>query len=320
MYTTQWTFFVNPLLGATRDSYQNAMAISTFHDDALSGMQNDPFFGPLYTLYHPIHLAFKQVYDAYDAQGNVQTGQTLNFAQLIKALASVKIKAWDIAIQNIYAQGTTPYKTIMPHNRVPFQSGKQSEKLQAVTTLSTALAGIPALASVKADVDAFWQLLDTAFRSKNTGKSTTFQYSAAVDAQRIIMCTAQYANLGAMINKFPAATDNLDIYFDLATIRSASQASFTGHLKPLAKHCIFKHTFAATDEILLINAGNGQLNYYLGLTKTAVPVTGSVVITLAPNTEQTIAASALGDFANNLYLIVANPDANLTAAWEVDLE
>ena len=67
----------------------------------------------------------------------------------------------------------------------------------------------------------------------------------------------------------------------------------------------------------MINSGNGQLNYYLGLTKTAVPVTGSVVITLAPNTEQTIAASALGDFANNHYLIAANPDANLTVAWDL---
>lgn len=315
--TRLWNFQINPFLNATRDSNLNAMKISTFHDSALFALQTDRFFGPLYTAYHPIHTALKTAYDAWVAQEHTQGGQTLNLEQLFALLSNTRIDGWDITIQTVYNKKTPPYKALLPHHRVPFQSGSQVERIEAVRSLSTNLTGIAALASVKTAVDAFYTQLDAANTAQKASKTTTTTQSSAMETSRIAMCNAQYANLGTLITHFATTPEVISNYFDVQTIRHGSQVHFTGHVKPQSVHTILKHTFATTDTLKLENKGTTSLQFYLAQTKNATaPTTG---ITLRPAEQQTQPATHLGDILTATYLIVYNPQTLVKGEFVVEL-
>lgn len=315
--TRDWHFEINPFLVATRDSYPNARKISIFHDTALANVSTDPFFGPIYTAYHPLHTAFMTAYDAWVSQGHVQIGETLNLDQLLSLLLSSKISQWDVAIQNVYTKKTPQYATLLPHHRVPFQNGTQDDRIEAVKSLSTNLTGITALASVKTDVDNFYNQLNTANTTQKSGKTSKTAHSGSLETSRINICNSQYATLGLLINHFSTAPENISTYFDVATVRSGSQVHFTGHLKPAHIHCVCKHTFALLDSITIHNESTVVLHVYSGLTKdTPAPV---MAIPIAAGAKQTVKAGTLGNVADT-YLIISNPDAHVTAHWELTID
>ncbi|MBI5217334.1 MAG: hypothetical protein HY958_00190 [Bacteroidia bacterium] len=319
-----WIYIINPMLTATDGSYLSAMNLSVFHDSALYAVNTDPFFGPLYTAYHPIHLALKTAFDAWTAQGHTQSGQTLNLTQLLDLLSGSKIDQWDIAIQAVYNKKTPQYKALLPHRRIPFQGGKQLERMEAVKDLGVNLAGISALASVKTAVDAFYTQLDGANTAQKAGKTSTGAHSDALETARVNMCNAQYANLGALINHFSAAPENIAAYFDLKTIRKAGQVHFIGHIKPRQVHAVVKHTFDADDEVKLENTGTTELQFGLMQTKDAKHAldafthTTHKTITLKPGEQQTLLASSLGDLTYT-FLMVYNPHTVEKGEFTVEL-
>lgn len=299
----QWNHTVNPILTATEESYSLTLTISTFHFDALASKQTDPFFGPLFTAYTPIHAAYKAAYANWITQEGSQTGKTLNLTQLLKLLSGTKVRNWDIAIQGIHPHDTPAYKSILSNNRIPFQHGTQDERINAVKSLSQALIGIAALATTKTDVDSFYTQIDAANNAQKASKTSTNSLSNAVETARINMCTAQFANLGALINRFAATPKVIDDYFDLKNMRRAAQVHFTGHIKPQLVHTIMKHTFGITDEVTLENKGTTDLLFYLAPTKDALHKTDT--ITLHPGEQQTMLASALG-LLTDTHLMVYN--------------
>ena len=313
---TPWSYTVNPFEMATNDSYAKALKISTFHYDALAGVQTDPFFSTLYTPIASLHTTLRAAYANYTAQQGAQMSKTLSLSQLLIMLMNTKAKQWDVAAQGAHPQGTAAYKNLFPHNRIPFQNGSQLERINAVKTLSLALTGDTALATTKTDVDNFYAQLDAANNAQKTSKSTTVINSDKVETARINVCVAMYANLGAMIQKFASTPEVIADYFDLATIRNGAQVDFTGHLKPLHSHYICKHTFGEADVISVKNMNDTPLKVYLALTKdAAIPATAFIV---PANTIENVKAVQLGDISNT-HLIISNPDANITAEWEVVL-
>ncbi len=311
-----WSFTQNPILHATDGSYQLGMQLSTFHDSALNAAKTDPFILPLYNSYHPLHLAYKSAYEAWVAQGGLQQGETLNLSQLLLLLSNTKIKAWDIAIQNVYAQNTTQYTKLLPNRRTPFQTGSQQNKINAVNGLSIAIGGNTALATVKMDVDAFYKQLDLALTTQKGSKSNTATMSGNLETARVNFCIGQYSNIGAFIQKYAATPEKINQFFDLQGIRNGHQTLFTGLVATQAAYTIVKHTFGATDQLNLLNSGTTQLKFYLSQTKDANPP--AAVVTLEPSTQQTIDASALGNIANS-FLMVYNADANMKGEFSVEI-
>ena len=208
----------------------------------------------------------------------------------------------------------------MAHHRVPFQSGKQEERIEAVQSLSTNLKGITALASVKTDVDNFLGQLNTANSTQKSGKTAKTTNSNTLENQRIAICNSQYATLGLLINHFSTTPNMAAPYFDLDTIRKSGQVDFTGHLKPLHSHNVCKHTFSPEDVITVKNTSTVALQLFLGLNKSteAKSILPTGIVTIGANSEQSIPASSLGDLTHT-NLIIYNPDANITAEWEVSL-
>jgi hypothetical protein len=313
----EWSFITNPFLNATAGSYPNARKISIFHDTALANGASDPFLGPIYTAYHPLHTAFMTAYNAWVSQGHVQIGETLSLSQLIVLLKGTKINLWDVGIQNVYNKKTSQYVTLLPHKRIPFQHGTQDELIEAVQSLSTNLTGITALASVKTDVDNFLNQLNTANNTQKSGKQSKATHSVLLENERIAICNAQYANLGSMINHFSATPENIADYFDVATIRAGAQVHFTGHLKPLHIHNICKHTFGVNDEITIKNDSAIALHVYLASAKNLPAPTGAHSI--AANTKETVKAGQLGNVLDT-FLLISNPDAHVTAHWELTID
>ena len=311
-----WIYTTNPIDKACDRSFINALQMSNYHDSALASVKTDTFFTGLYGTYHPIHVAFKNAYDNWKTQGGNQQGETLNLKQLLQLLSHNKIQTWDIKIQNIYPQSTPQYKRLLPNHRAPFQNGLQTERIHAVQSLSKAIGADTALAAVKADIDNFYTQLDTVHVNQKSTLVTTKSQSSALDTARVAMCNAQYANLGALIQRFAASPEKIEQYFDQKALRHATQVLFTGNLKANIIHTIVKHTFSETDEIYLSNTGVAPLEFYLAENKSEKP--GTSIYKLAPATSQTIPETTLGKLTNT-YVTVYNPDANLVGEYEIEI-
>ena len=311
-----WMFSQNLFLNATDNSFVNAMKISTYHDNALDAVKDDPFFLGLYNTYHPLHVNYKTTYDTWLAREGTQEAGTLNLTQLLGLLSSTKILQWDSNILLKYNRSTPKYRGLLPNRRKPFQTGTQTDRVHAVKVLSDAIGTDEALADVKADIDSFYAQLEAAFNNQKANKSTGKSMSAELEDARVAMCTGMYANLGAIMQHFASDPGKIEVYFDLAAIRSHQQVLFTGHLKAGEVHTVVKHTFGANDEVTLTNNGNTQLKFYLAPAKEAQP--GETFITLGHG-EETVLASALGKLTDT-YLIVLNTDANYMGEFGVEIE
>ena len=311
-----WIFLLNPFTAATDQSYRMAVRISTYHDSALHAAVADAYISDLYDIYHPIHEAQMTVYNTWVSQGGLQQGDTLNLRQLLRLLSNSKINFWDASISLVYAPDTPTYKGLFPNGHAPFQQGTQTERMAAVAALIDSIGTDAALATIKTNVVAFNTQLITANTDQKGSISITKTLSDAVDAARITMCIAQYANLGSMMNHWANATDNIEQYFDLEAIRKGQQVFFTNSVKATKIKFIVKHTFADADRLRITNTGDVNLKFYLADSKTApAPVTA---ITVDAGEIREVTAPELGNIAN-AFLLVYNPDTLNKGEYDVEL-
>lgn len=313
---TIWSYLINPILSVTEDSYRLAVRVSVYHIGALKSKAGDPFYEKLITDYQPLHDTLVNNYQNWKAATGGQQGKTLTVNQLLRVLSSSKARQWDIATQMVHSINTENYKKIFPRRRIPFQQGSQTEKLTAVESLAKAIGNDAALAAVKSDAEKFYTQLYNALETQKGSIAQKGTFSDEVETARIAMCTGQYANLGALINKYAASPEYINQFFDLIAIRRGTQVIFTGDTKPLETENILKHTFGEDDNVKLENEGVTVLIFFLAAQKDDEP--GTTTITVMPGTEITVKASALGDIKTNTFLNVRNTDAINKGEWTVE--
>jgi hypothetical protein len=266
--TNPWLHLRNPFLYATGNSYPKAMSLCEFHEKALSKNKIDPFILALFNAFHPFHEDFQNTYGIWKAQVGVNQGSTLKLGQLLKQLSSTRIKNWDNQIQIKYPQNTPEYVQLLPNRRTPFQKGKQSKKIDALGALAKNLSTDPSLNALFEEVDDFNVKVIAAAGQQKTNRSTNKGIVNELETIRVAMCIAMYANLGGLIQKYAAAPEKIEQFFDLALLRRPKQTLFTGHLKPAETFTIAKRTFSESDKIILTNHGPSQLKFYLAQKKT----------------------------------------------------
>jgi len=314
--STPWIFLQNPILNATDNSYRLAVRISTYHMGALQKKAGDTFFDGLITTYTTLHNAFITAYNSWKSQTGLQQGQTLNVAQLLRLLSNTKAGKWDRNVQDVYDKTTPTYLGLFPNGRSPFQQGNQTDRIAAVKALSTGIGSDASLATVKADVDAFYTLISTALTTQKGAISGTKTASDTAEATRVTMCIGQYANLGALIQHYAATPNNINQYFDLAAIRNGQQVLYTGDTQPLESETIVEHTFVATDGLKLENEGDTDLQFYLAAAKNAAP--GALVVTVPAHTTTQVTAADLGDVATLKFLNVYNHNTTTKGDWTIE--
>ena len=310
-----WSWTNNPFLSITERSYYTALALSTFHDNALQASKADTFIAGLYTTYHPIYVAFKTSYDAWLAHNAIQQGETMNFTNLLEKLSSENIQKWDIYIQYVHNPKTVEYKKILPNKRKPFQTGTQLERLHATQAFAKNVAADTALVTIKPEVELFMTQLDAAYNTQKGSLNATKTLSDNVEAARKNIGVAMFANLGALIQKYPANADKVESFYDMKIMRRTSQTFFTGYLDPLEVYTIVKHTFTDKDEVYIRNSGETVLQVYLAASKNARPTATAFKIAAG---EQTVLVKLLGNIADS-YLMVYNMDSKLKGGFEVEL-
>jgi hypothetical protein len=307
--------FQNFIQTACLGSFITASKISLHHDAALSANKADPDILALYNAYHPFHVNLDTKYNLWKTQEGFQQGDTEALDQLMEELSSEKAGGWDLAIQIVYNRKTPKYKSLLPNYRKPFQKGKQLERIKAVLQLSTAIGTDTALATVKADIDAFYTRIQTALTAQKESLNQTVVKSDEVQAAVTEMCIAQYASYGGLIKKFSAAPLKASEYFDMALISSSQQSSFTGYIKPEEIRPVAKRTLKADDQVIFTNLTPAVLKLYLAKMKGDAP--GTVFVELGKG-ETTVNASALGDL-NKPFLTILNTDTNLIGKFELEI-
>jgi hypothetical protein len=315
---TVWIFLVNVFANATSNSFRMALRISLYHYNALKANVADAFIAALYGSYKSIHQNFVDTYNAWRVQLGQQQGATKTLDALLAELTSVKISKWKAVVVGIYGKDSAMVESLFPQQSKPFNSGSQSERLEAVSQLILAIGGNLDLAALKTEVEAFYTTLNDAFEAQKGAKLKVDNWSDAVEAARLQMCQAQYANLGAMMQQYAATPLLSGNYFDQKAIRSGTQILFMGLVKTLSVKTIVQRTLQATDMLLLENDGNTELRFYLANEKDAA--LGATFITLAAHSKLEVKAEELGNVSTQHYLLVYNPDALLKGEFTVEFE
>lgn len=324
-----WQYAVNQFINSTRTSYKKAFKLSNYHDAYLLKMKTDfpadPDWTTLYDRYHPLHLSLVAAYNAWVAAGGQSEGQTLNLDQMLELLVQ-RAGLWDAMVQTVagFEKGTPNYLAVFPNGRKPFGTGGKTERVNAVSALGTAMAAFPALAAVKALVDAFATQINDARDIQEGAKGGKKSGSLDVESKRIVAMTGQYRNLGFLMDKYADTPDLITPFFDLAVLRSTRQSVFTGTLDPAENEAVLTHTFMPDDELDLTITGDPgvpagvQVSFYLATTPNG---TDSMAIKVAANEAiKSITASEFGimDYSTHRYLTAVNENG-MVLKYEVEL-
>jgi len=263
-----WPWIINPILNATENSYPLGRTVSTVHDSALFATTGVPFITAMQVSYHPIHLDYLAKHDAFIAQGGSQESETLSVKQYLQLLSNTKIKKWDVAIQNVYPQGSKRYKELFPNHRIPFQTGKQGDRIAAVSALNLAIGSDTEIVPTKDDVELFFTQMNAEYSGQQGSIKHTSVVSQQVELARVAMAQAQFGNLGTFIHEYRVTPELLLGYFDVKNLRSHNQVLFSHTLKTLQDYCLFKHTFGKDDEVAITNPMAYPLKFFKAALKT----------------------------------------------------
>lgn len=302
----QWKYVENQFIIATNKSYKKALKLSNYHDSALAvASLTDPGLLMIYNRYHPLHLNFVQKYNQWVSAGGSQEGQTLNVKQQLK-LAKLKINEWDVAIQVVYPKTTPTYKAIFPNGRKPFNKGGVDANINAFDILSINLSTYAALATIKAEVDATYLLLDTARDNQEGAKANVTHGSGNVETARIEIMTMQYRNTGWIMDNFYIDRDNMcSTLIDLQTLRDKQQSTYNANLAIGETKPVLVRTFVADDELRLKVEGEGPVVFYLATTSGGTDSTG---ITRNTNQDEKVVISDFGisNYGTHRFLTAVN--------------
>lgn len=312
-----WRFAQNVFGNVTKGNYLKMLKISTWHINALKAKAGDPYYDALIAAYQPLHDAVEAEYNKWDTSKGTHVGSTASFEELLKMLSEIKAEDWDVAIQNIYRRDTPKYLSLLPHYRKSFQSGSNEARVNAVKNLSKAIGTDAALATVKADVDAFILLLNKARTDQQGDLSDTSDFSEDFEEARVAAAEGQYRDLGSLMNKFYKTPKAIEPFFDLANIRKAPQAEFTGTVNKGALKNIFKRTVQPATEFRLINNGAAPLKFAFVSEKND-DIGATHVLVLAEE-EETVPASALGKVPEDKFFKVKNDDAALDGKFTIEI-
>ena len=317
-----WHYLDNQFENITLKSYKKALIISGYHNAALqAAFEKDPAnpdWTTLYKRYNPLHIELVKQFCEWQSAGGKQGGSTLSLDQLLSLMSNM-LDNWEPRIQVVYAKNTERFKQILPSGHKPFNSGSKDTRITAVNTLSVNIGADAALASVKTDVDKYYNDLDKARTTQSGAKVGTQAGSLQVEQAITNAMQMQYANLGYLMNMFYKNTEPIALFFDIETIREHNQRIFTGTLTPLENEAVLEHTFMNTDTLRAKITGTANAKLYLaslqnGTDSTAIEVTG--------NHELIIKLSDFGvaDYHQNRFITIVNQGAAETTKYLIEIE
>ncbi len=314
-----WKYIDNQFLLNTYGSLRRAVILSIFHDNALRTLSvTYPLLLPLYTRYHPLHLALVAAYNQHTSSGSLQQGDRLSVTQAYKISKALLVNDWMPFMLGLHQRNSPRFKAILPSGLSPFNTGTIDTKIDAFGVLGLNIGSEAALATVKTAADSNHASLLLLREAQSSAITTTSDNSDTLETARVAAMKMQYRNLGYMMDNFCDTIETMcPLVFDLITLRENPQTIFTGSVFAGLQTDILAHTFLAADEIAVKIVGSGTFKLTLSST---VDGADSIEIVVTANIKQKITMSAFGitNYALHRFLNVVSLSGD-AATYRVQL-
>ena len=315
---SNWTRSDNFIKNVAERSFIGAKGIFDSFDCKLNN-STDPEVMGYYNTFHPLCLIYDEGYGKWSSLRSGSPSKTLGVVQLLDQLSSTKIKAWDIAIQSVYDNTSMQYKGLLPHHRIPFQSGKTNSRAIAINDLITAIGDNTSLVTLKTNVTDFYELLTAAMLLQ---KSLIINIDLAIQELEAASNAASeeaFRIYGGFVMKFYKTPKHIDMYFPVGLLQSVSQSSFTATLSNKKPRKIFKRKLDITKHTLKYTSiGTDVVNGYFNNGFTDVHTPGTPIFAMQPNTMAEINPAEMGYTDTNRHLHIINTGLGSTFI-EVDI-
>ena len=312
-----WGYGINPFITATRYSQRSMKKICNFTINTLKAAPDDAFLASLLTTLQPYANEYNHSFSVWFSNQANQLSKSASLTDLLHTLSKPTIRDWDIDIQVVYHDDTPEYIKLLPHNRAPFQTGSQLDRMNAVTALSISIDDDVKLQTVKTSVDAFDLLLKNAYQVQKSSIAGTGNGSDDLETNRIVVAEELYSVLGLLMSHYKKTPEKVANFFDMETIRNHQQSIFKAAIAEGATVLGLTHTFDVDEEMIFIN--RGKTNLRIALLPDANSDFGLKFITIPANSKLLVKLQDLGDIATCRFLKIQNMDANLAGAYTIEL-
>ena len=229
-----WKYAENTFLSVTVGNFKLMNILIIDHTariaQAVTGSNPpDSDFTTMLARLTPVKAAWDAAYNGWISARGTYKGKTQALEAKLADLSGLRIKQWDIAIQNVFLDGTSEYTQLLPNGRGPFQQGAYDLRIAEVKALQTRLAPFTGanstLLTLAATVGTYHgeiKLLRDAQQGQEGAANTA---STALEAQRLVSANAMYQNLGRLMEKFVLVPTKIEDYFDMTYIRDGASAA-----------------------------------------------------------------------------------------------
>lgn len=268
METIDWQGSRNHLRAAMEESVENAENIATFTRNALYPYQSnpDPGYGILFTE-TDVKLNKLNLNLGYKGGSETTRISSTEFMELAYADMSTKLTHFDDLTRPVFGKKTQEYGNIWGSNRNRFYHGSYKQREDALFAMAGVLENYPDLATLKAEVLAYANVLKSKRASQLGLISGTKTYSADVFTSIEDLILQMMRNLGWLNFKYalqPDAQAKVNAFFDLAKIMNHSHNKiYPCHVPIGGSVRVARRGFKETDRIKLTIDGSEDVLLFL---------------------------------------------------------
>jgi len=221
MATETWHYQENQFDHATDESFKKMNIINADHLAKLQAQQGDPDIAALLARTTAPHDAYNLRYSNWLSAKATYKGKTDQVNVYLDDLSSLKIKQWDIQIQQQFLEGTSDYIAILPDGRSPFNKNNGiDERISQLQSLAQRLNAYPALAATMNDVINFHTTLDGARDVQQQKEELVDDASDLLETARKDIALMMYRNLGFLIDKYGSTPQVISNFWELQLLRA----------------------------------------------------------------------------------------------------
>ncbi len=313
MATQSWIRSENFIDTATEESYIIAKEIyDQFEVNLLSGIA-DPDLLEYYTYYKPINDKYGEAYQTLASLNSSGPGNTLDIKIKVAQLRGTEIKRWDVQIQSLYERGSVMYTSLLPKFRKPFQQGSIEKRTKAIENLIAAMGDDVSLASIKTDVQTFFDLWQDAIKTQNTHFAKIDLAIIDLEAERINAADAMMYVYGKLVSKFYKNLVMVELYFPVDLLQRMTQEAFVATLKNNKVRSLFKRKLDVIKNSLVIKVvgKSAAIGYFTnGLTDKLLE--GDLFMTFLPDTVGNYDIAKMGYTDKKRYFYIMRKETGKT--------
>jgi len=219
-----WIFLSNTFEVNTRTSKKKMLTLSTDTDSKLNNESADADILAIFNEYHPVHIAYRDMFQNYEVVAGERKGKTLNLETLMKTGLPQELRKWEAAVRTVYPEDSPEETEIFPRKRIPFLSGTYEMRIAAVGSLKQKLQADPAFTTLATQVASYHNLLLSARDTQQQKEGAKGQLSDLLEDQRLINADALYGIvLGQLMKKFRNDRQQIQRFFDLSLLRETGE-------------------------------------------------------------------------------------------------